>query len=928
MSKPAEPLGVRVLLLQMLGHALLFAAQGTGGFAERALLAPDAAATAALGLGWTTFCLLQAFAVNLVSVCPLVVGRRAGDGDDGGARAAAGQALLLAAGGGVVGLALAAAGAGAAFAAGPARGAALFLATQGLALGPLLAAKALIGYFAGTMRVGLRVLAAAGAAPVAVHLALAWLLMGLLSWSVAGAGLARLGAALTAAAAALVVARAEFGGFAGAFRRPDRALLGAMLSEGCVLGLQQVAASLMVLLLYLTAARAGDVPSAALTLTHSGLYPLLFSFAWGSSQAVGAAAAQAVGRGDPRALARVTRLGLALSTVFAFFLPWGAFAACAEPTLAWLVGGGPARDAVLAASWRLMGLLGVFFVVDFAINFLSALLRAVNERAYLLKATAAAAAGFSLLLLALPARPGTTCLMAAFIAAQAAWAALLLRRVVSRWPGRPATLLPGSEGVGAGRRTGRADTPLAPGAGRLCLPDAPGAGADLPAPECALLRRLQCQALRYFLDNQTPGGLVLDRQRNHGPRHRHGLCSTAATGMGFIALALAAAPPYRLLTPQDAVRRIRTGLRAALGRLPHDHGVVPHFVDSASGAVRGTDYFSTVETSWLAAGALWAAAALRDAEVEALATQLYDRIDWHYWAGPEGAGAPGLLRHGKDRGGRFLPCRWDRLNGETAFMYVLAAGAAEGRRLPAASWRALGPHYGTVARLRFNNADLGLFVFQYGLDLLDLRRWKAPGAVDLRAEARVAALANQRACQEAATRFTTYRRFWGLSAGDGPGDFPELDTYRIYSPAGPVDGTAHLTASLASVAHLPGEVLRNVHEAEHDQRLRAWGRYGLSNVNLDRPWVGRDMVGIDAGAAVLALDNYLMADRVRAVFQGLPCVRRAMECLGFTPRTSRRPGRWTPGSRRPPAGPRDRGARVGAQEANQARVTGQGRRTG
>jgi hypothetical protein len=217
-------------------------------------------------------------------------------------------------------------------------------------------------------------------------------------------------------------------------------------------------------------------------------------------------------------------------------------------------------------------------------------------------------------------------------------------------------------------------------------------------------------------------------------------------------------------------------------------------------------------------------------------------------------------------------------------MYVLAAGAAEGRRLSAASWRALEPHSGTGAGLRFNTADLGLFVFQYGLDLLDLRRWKAPGPVDLWGEARVATLANRQACREAATRFTTYRRFWGLSAGDGPGEPPTADTYRIYSPAGLTDGTAHLTASLASVAHTPGAVLQNLHEAEHDRRLGAHGRYGLSNVNLDRRWVGRDMVGIDAGAAVLALDNYLMAGRVRAVFHNLPCVRRAIERLGFTPK--------------------------------------------
>jgi hypothetical protein len=398
-----------------------------------------------------------------------------------------------------------------------------------------------------------------------------------------------------------------------------------------------------------------------------------------------------------------------------------------------------------------------------------------------------------------------------------------------------------------------------------------------------LLLYLQRQALRYFLDNQAPGGLVLDRQRNHGPRHWHGLCSTAATGMGLIALALAAAPPYRLLTPQAAALRVRAGLQAALGRLPHDHGVVPHFVGSGTGAVYGADYFSTVETSWLAAGALWAAAFLQDAELEGLATRLYERIDWHYWTDPAGTGAAGLLRHGKDAHGRFLPSCWDRLNGETAFMYVLAAGAAEGRALSAASWLALQPYYGTVAGLRFNNADLGLFVFQYGLDLLDLRRWRPPGAVDLWAEAGVATLANQRACRGAAARFTTYRRFWGLSAGDGPGELATPDRYRVYSPAGLIDGTAHLTASLASVAHCPGAVLENLHEAEHDRQLGARGRYGLSNVNLDHHWVGRDMVGIDAGATVLALDNYLMADRIRTLFQALPCVRRGMERLGFTP---------------------------------------------
>ncbi len=435
MNTPVQCLSVRVLLVQMVAHALIFAAQNAGSLAERALLASDAAATAALGLCGTAFCLLSVFTTNVVNACKLVAGRRTGDGDEQGARQAARQALLMAGAGGVVGLVIAAAaGAAAVFATGAARHAALFLAAQGLALGPHLGAAALTGYFTGTMRVGPGVLAAVSAFPMAVHVALACLLTGLLEWSVAGAGLARLGAAVAAVAGILAVARAEFRILIGSVGRSDRALLGATFTEGSVLGLQQVVAGLMVLLLYFRVADAGDVTSAALTLTHSGIYPLLFAFAWGSAQAVGAAATLAVGRGNAGEFARVAWLGLALAAGLAFALPWGAYALYGEAALAWLVAGSPRGSAVHAVAVRFMGALAVFFVFDFAINYLSALLRAAQQQVYLLKATAAVAAGFGLVVLAVPL-PDIAHVMGAFIAGQAVWALLLLVRVITIRPG-------------------------------------------------------------------------------------------------------------------------------------------------------------------------------------------------------------------------------------------------------------------------------------------------------------------------------------------------------------------------------------------------------------------------------------------------------------------------------------------------------------
>jgi hypothetical protein len=407
----------------------------------------------------------------------------------------------------------------------------------------------------------------------------------------------------------------------------------------------------------------------------------------------------------------------------------------------------------------------------------------------------------------------------------------------------------------------------------------------LTPPERALLLRLQQQALRYFLDNQQPGGLVLDRQRNHGPRATTGLCSTAATGMGLIALALASASPYRLLERSEAVARVRAALQAAWARLPHTEGILPHFVQPDGRTPCGIDPRSTIDSAWLLAGGLWAAQLLHDRSLDLLAGRLYERVDWHYWTAPELPGPCGLLRHGQGPDGRFLGCAWDRLNGETVHLYVLAAGAARPRALAPAAWQALRPFYGEVAGLRFNNADLGLFVFQYGLDLLDLDAWRPPGKVDLAAEAAVAVEANRRACRARAVEFRTYRRFWGLSAGDGPGEDGRRLTYRSYSPVGPIDGTAHLTAILASAGRHPAAVLENVQEAVGDRDLNVCGRYGLSSVNLDRAWVGPDMVGIDAGAAVLALDNVLMAGRVRSVFHQVGCVQVGCERLGFVPRT-------------------------------------------
>src|SRR5262249_47323456 len=152
---------------------------------------------------------------------------------------------------------------------------------------------------------------------------------------------------------------------------------------------------------------------------------------------------------------------------------------------------------------------------------------------------------------------------------------------------------------------GKVACPAEASSGRLCaLTDSPGSAPmprmapDLAPTERAFLLHLQALALRYFLDNQAADGLFLDRQRNFGAPLAGGWRSTTATGMGFIALALASAEPFRLLTRAEAAACVGRGLRTALDGLPHTHGVLPHFLDD-DGAVAGSDARSTIDSTWL-----------------------------------------------------------------------------------------------------------------------------------------------------------------------------------------------------------------------------------------------------------------------------------------------------------------------------------------
>jgi hypothetical protein len=83
--------------------------------------------------------------------------------------------------------------------------------------------------------------------------------------------------------------------------------------------------------------------------------------------------------------------------------------------------------------------------------------------------------------------------------------------------------------------------------------------------------------------------------------------------------------------------------------------------------------------------------------------------------------------------------------------------------------------------------------------------------------------------------------------------------YRAYSAPGWVDhdGTVAPTAAMTSIIFTP-DLSQRAAKAIYDRYSdRLWGRYGFGNAfSVDRDWYDPEVIGIDLGMMLLALENH------------------------------------------------------------------------
>lgn len=468
--------------------------------------------------------------------------------------------------------------------------------------------------------------------------------------------------------------------------------------------------------------------------------------------------------------------------------------------------------------------------------------------------------------------------------------------------------------------------PGGPPAGGSAATAAPYTVAALVPPPAAspkpalppLFDDLQKRSFDFFWETTNPAnGLVPDRWPNPP------FASIASVGFALTAYPVGVERAY-ISRAQARARTLATARffrDAPQGPEPSGKagykGFFYHFLDMNTGARFGKTELSTVDTSLLLAGLLFAQSYFDgtdadEAEIRSAVDTIATRIDWA-WAQQN---HPPRIALGWHPETGFIPHDWSGYN--EAMLVVLMGLGAPTKPLAPSAWTDLTATYG-ASWSRTQGYDYlsfqAMFAHQYTHQWVDFRGIQDPyiqaKGIDYFENSRRATYAQRAYATANPMRWKGYSgKVWGITASDGPGDLKvadfagELRQFKDYFSRGvglphPFDdGTIAPTAAAASLPFAPELVIPAVEEMHQQYGHVIYAKYGFldafnpSFVNTQVKlsdgrvapgfgWVATDYLGIDQGPIVGMIENY-RSELVWRTMRKSPYLRRALERAGFT----------------------------------------------
>jgi hypothetical protein len=429
----------------------------------------------------------------------------------------------------------------------------------------------------------------------------------------------------------------------------------------------------------------------------------------------------------------------------------------------------------------------------------------------------------------------------------------------------------------------------------------------------ALVNDLQERTFRYFWDLAGPeNGLIPDRWPTPS------FSSVAAVGFGLTAYPIGA--EHSWITREQARDRVLLTLRflaqAPQGPEPAGRtsykGFFYHFLDMKTGTRFEQVELSTIDTTLLLAGALFCQSYFNrdypeEAEIRALAEELYRRADWQ-WVRPH----PPRLSMGWHPEKGFIDYEWMGFN-EAIILYVLALGSPT-HPIDRADFDAFTSTYHWASFYGQEHVNFApLFGHQYSHIWIDFRgirdAYMREKGIDYFESSRRATLSQRAYAIGNPNGFRGYgENVWGLSACDGPLDGElTIDGRKIrfmtYAARGAAegeirdDGTISPSAAASSIAFTPKISIAAIEEMHRRWGTDLYSKYGFLdafNPTLTQEmktqhghvvpgvgWFDGDYLGIDQGPIVAMIENY-RTGLVWDVMRKNPHVRRGLERAGFT----------------------------------------------
>lgn len=386
----------------------------------------------------------------------------------------------------------------------------------------------------------------------------------------------------------------------------------------------------------------------------------------------------------------------------------------------------------------------------------------------------------------------------------------------------------------------------------------------------ALLDEIERAAFSFFWNEaHSATGQVRDRALMIGDERRRE-ASIAATGFGLTGLCIADSRGYG--KSAEISDRVRQTLRFLKQKLPHEHGFFYHFVDFETGERAWNCELSSIDTSLLLCGVLTARQHFKDAEIQELATAIYERVDW-----------PWMLNGGQtfsmgwNPGRGFLGARWDHYC-ELMMMYLLALGSPT-HPVSGETWKAWKRPTVKFQELEYISSGDPLFTHQFSQAWFDFRG-KRDAFANYFDNSTTATKAHKAFCLSLADEFPDYSaHLWGITSSDSASGY---QAWGGPPRLGRLDGSVVPCATGGSLAFLRDDCMR-VLRTIRERYPKAWGRYGYVDVfNPLKGWYNADVIGIDVGITMVMAEN-ARSQFVWNTFMKNKEAQRGMEKAGFRP---------------------------------------------